>query len=297
MGMITVRPVATYSGSNWTKSGGYEGSTYHGILADNSDASYIYANTLDTAKNTWVLVATPAIPANAVITSVQTRIRLNSAAGYSTIMRIGYYGADSVTTYETFVAPTSTITTGGAVRTRTPNGAVWTMADVAATWSWIHPYGNYYSGNLNVFELYNDVFYNEAPVVTTTAPTGVIGQSSPSFTWTYTDPEGDPITRIAIKVFSAAQYNAAGFNPSTSMWTWASGEKTVSGGTTTYVSPGGSLVLPNGDYRAYIAVSDAGSDLGRGPGFYRWSAWSYSSFTVSVVPPVVPVLTATQETF
>jgi hypothetical protein len=87
-----------------------------------------------------------------------------------------------------------------------------------------------------------------------------------------------------VKIFSSAQYSAAGFDPGTSTSTYDSG----------YVfTTGTSVILPplvNGTYKVYVAVAQQVN------GAYQWSAWTPSAaYTLNITPPPAAAVTATVE--
>lgn len=181
--------------------------------------------------------------------------------------------------------PSSTISTfAGPSKATKSSGASWTTSDIDAIRLAVGAGFISTTDDMRVYEAYIDVTYNEAPVATVTAPaeaSTITNDSTPDVSWTYSDPETDPQERYRVKVFSAAQYAAGGFDPSTSTATWDSGN-VLSASTTVEVG----AVLPNDTYRAYVQVADVGSSG-------RFGVWDYNQFTVNVTAPPVPVLTAT----
>ena len=114
--------------------------------------------------------------------------------------------------------------------------------------------------------------------------TVVTSTSSPTIEWTYTDSDGDQQDYYQIKVYSTAQYSTVGFNPSTSVPVYDSGE-IASGDLSTGITDG--TLLVDGTYRIYIRAGKviAGNIL--------YSDWDYNQYVQDVVPPTVPTLTAT----
>lgn len=106
---------------------------------------------------------------------------------------------------------------------------------------------------------------NVPPTATVTAPTGTVLTTTPTVTWTYSDPESNPQSQYQVKIFSLAQYSIGGFNPETSPNTWDSG---VTAGAATSRVVGTPLV--GAVYRSYVKVSDANAGFG---------AWSFLGFT------------------
>lgn len=142
-----------------------------------------------------------------------------------------------------------------------------------------------------VAAVYVYVYYNVRPTVVVTDPvegSNLTLTNAPLIKWTYTDPDGDANHNSRVKIFSAAQYGAVGFDPETSVATQDSGDLGVG-----LVQWQSAALGDNGTYRAYVKVKD----------HLQWSLWDYNQFTVNIVPPGspgsqqpgAPVLTATEE--
>lgn len=121
---------------------------------------------------------------------------------------------------------------------------------------------------------------NTAPVVSVTAPASAATPTvRPAVTWQHTDAESDPQLTYRVKVFDAATYSAAGFDPDTSPAVW---DSTELAGNAAQITVGTDLV--NGSsYRAYVQTSQIG-------GVY--SEWAFSDFTVALDPLATPSLVA-----
>lgn len=113
------------------------------------------------------------------------------------------------------------------------------------------------------------VDYPADPTTTTTRPT---------VSWTYTDAEGDAQVTWKVKVFSAAQYGAGGFNPDTSTATWSGTGRILVNAVKIPID------LDNATYRAYVQVEDTSHLL---------STWAYKQWVQNVTRPVAPTITAT----
>lgn len=245
-------------------------------LSDNSDSTYM--DTTTAGNGGGVDLTTFTIPALAIVRRVTTRLR---AKGAGTI-QVNLWVGSSVIGNTTPIL-TSTITTYTVGSYTSPPGffgGPWSQAAIDSLQA------AFFSSDTSnqAMALYIDVVYNRAPTATVTGPTGTITSSSrPAVTWTYSDPEGDAQERYRVKIFSAAQYGAAGFNPATSTATWDSGQVLSAATTATPAN------LANGTYRAYVQVADVGSGG-------RWGNWSaFSGFTVNIPTPAAPTVTATAE--
>lgn len=260
-----------------------------GILSSLGLTSGTLANVNDGSDGTFMLwtgggnvvlgFANPSIPSDAQIKTVRLSYRVQTSSGTSFVTSRLYvtwpsgaykafgYGFVATTTIKQFVA---------TALASNPKGNPWLQADVNALAATI-----FVNPNTRLLDVWVDITYNVAPTVTVTAPTGLVATTiRPTLTWTYADADGNAQERYRAKVFSSAQYSAIGFNPETSTPVWDSGE---------VVSDAGGAPLPQNltnltAYRAYVKVSDAGSNG-------RYSAWAFSTFSTSVAVPATPTLT------
>ena len=162
-----------------------------------------------------------------------------------------------------------------------PDGGVWTQAKVDDLRAYLV---NTVSGQnvIRIAEVYVDLVSTAPPVASLSGPTGTITtDSEPDVTGSYSDAEGDPQDAAHVKIFSQAQYEAAGFNPDTSTPVADSGVMLTTKGIS-YNPP----TLPNGTHRAYARVRNNAVEGG------HWSAWAFSQFTLSVTPANAPTFTA-----
>lgn len=114
------------------------------------------------------------------------------------------------------------------------------------------------------------------PTVSVTTPTGVLPQSGPAPTvgWTVTGAESAPTPQrnYQVRVFTAAQYGAGGFDPSVDTATWESG---VVASDRLGVTVGEALDESTA-YRAYVRAHDG----------VTWSAYAYSAWSYATVPSI-----------
>lgn len=143
------------------------------------------------------------------------------------------------------------------------------------------------ASSLRVGEIYAEVLYATQPSVTVTAPTGTVTDTtSPTATWTYTEgTDGGPQSRARVKVFSAAQYGAAGFNPDTSTATYDSGEVLGSSVAHAFTS-----AIANGTYRCYVKAAQTINAVA------HWSEWDYEAFTMDAATPDAPTVATSAQT-
>lgn len=259
-------------------------------LSDNSDASSLQL--VDTppsgtvSSGGRVSFQDLSLPAGAVIEGLALRIRDNLNAGPGEPvwfggdplgLLIGLYRSGDLTPFLNgnhlpgWSAP-STITCIAF------NTGPWTDAQIDGMSVDLGMRGTNNGTVYRIFEVYLDVTYVAQPVLTgVTGPTGTITSNKPTVAWTdgALDSDGGARTNFEMKIFSAAQYGAGGFDPSVSTPTYTSGLQ--SGAATLWPV---TVPLPNATYRAYVRIAQTVN----GAPFY--SAWGFSTFTVnSPTPP------------
>ncbi len=119
----------------------------------------------------------------------------------------------------------------------------------------------------------------------TTATSGTVASTAASgVAWIG---DSKPQAKYQVRVFTAAQYGAAGFNPTTSPATWDSGLVVATDTTTAQITTDLTAAVT---YRAYVRTTTQplGIDV--------VSAWAYDQFTVDYTDPPAPTVTATWNT-
>ena len=268
--MTYVRLAPTSTGSN---SGSITGASVHAALSDNSDSTFV---TYDYGEASLLGFADLTLPSGAqlVFAQLMARCAKNGAAAARLDTNLNVDGNQSAQTAVTGTLPAEM---GGAAR---GYGAI-TDAGVDAA------IGGISCGSLSqliVYEASIRVLYYVKPTVTVTAPTGTVTTNEVTVEWSSVfDPDAVGPYSYEVKIFSAAQYGAGGFNPSSSTPTLF----------TSFASWQSSVLFANssladGNYRAYVRVAAANAtDL--------WSDWDYEAFTVDAPNPGVPTLTVTGE--
>lgn len=282
MATATLRPDGTRYNSGWTLS---TGSTAHTLVDDDplDDATYMQA-----APGAWLLVFTMGaltLPAYARVTSVAVRVRRKGDGAARFDVGLQYEPSPGVYVSQTLSVgeqPSSTITTknyGSLVVA--PGGADWDNDTIIPNLQVVVAAAD---TDVRVYEVYADVTYDEAPTCVVTSPVGEItGTQVPSVGFFYSDPEGAALERAHVKIFTAVQYNTAGFVPDISTAFWDSGEVL-----TTSPSVPVAVPVPNGDYHVYVRVADAGSGGRFGP-------WASAEFTMGGELPAVPTLSVSTD--
>jgi hypothetical protein len=184
------------------------------------------------------------------------------------------------------------VTATGTWRAKPPAaaGTEWTKSIIDLTQfyvNWSYSVGSVHA-NLRVSELYFDVDVRDQPVVTGITVADPTLTTRPTVSWQFNaNADGDLQTNVQVKIFSAAQYGAGGFDPATSAATWDSGLVPTNNSTLVV----GVDLLNGTTYKAYVAVAQDWN-----AGTFWWSTWGVSSaFTVNLLPPPMPSLVATPD--
>jgi hypothetical protein len=298
----TLRPATLLdSAGGWFNNGG--AASLPAALADDNDttAARLPATSIPNSYFRVGLTALSALPALAQIRYVSVRARVveTPPAGDSFFCQVftsnaygqagvGPGGGVSQMPGPNMTAVTTNVTVG--TLPNNPSGASWQAADLAGT-SILIAYtsppsapGAASAQTADVFELYVDVSYNQAPTFSITSA-ATFATSRPTFTGTYSDPEGDGQERIWVKVFTAAQVTAWGGTPAPDTTTpfLDLGERYSGTPSVTAASD-----IPDGSYWLYAKVADVGSSG-------RYSAYATQSFIVATAGPAVPTITATAD--
>lgn len=286
MAVVTLTPNGVKSGaSNYTITGGSP--SINAALSDGSDATYIRRTSTTTTTSVQVRFSTTSLGATQRIWRWRQRIRCQTPTADSSVW---YEIGTSTSTDPDMIFSLGVLSyTRNGVRSLATyedgwsyygafgnNNDTWTQEEIDGLVCKITDYAPAGADRAYTYELYLDLDIRNQPTTTVSAPTGVQTTARPTVTWTFSDPDGDPQASYTVKVFSADQYSAAGFDPETSTPTWSTSAFTDD------LSVAVGSDLPNGAYRAYVKVG-------------KWtyptmfsSAWAYSSFTVSVAVPTIP---------
>ena len=267
MTVTTIRPSDIQSTQGTFTAVG--GSSVRAVISDNSDASYSGMGLGGTYS--WLVInfTTFALPAGAVVRKVTNVVRGQQASG-PLGERLEFYRTGSGAH-----APVSAIVggiTSYANQASDSAGAqVRTQADVDGYQMVVIAPGPAYGWNIH--DVWADVDWLAAPAEpTVSAPAGTITTTNrPTATWTHNAPSAQAAYQL--KVFTAAQYSAGGFNPATSPATYDTG--IVAGAAASLDLP----TLPTSTtYRVYVRTAQLTN------GDLQWSTtYGFSEFTVNVV--------------
>lgn len=255
----------------------------HAALSDNSDASYVTIGAW--AGGTCIVeLTTQALGANDVTKSITPRLRGSHAGSLASLYYVLYSGGSPIagTAIVPALVPAATTFAGSAITVNL------TSAQVAALQAYLLLSNPAASTLGRAYEAYADLVWVAGAVTTITYPTGapVLAVSSITPTWTSVvdaDADGGSRDRYRLKIFTAAQYGAGGFDPETSAAFYDSGD---------VVSTNQSQVVPaltnSTTFRTYVKVGDSVN------GVAHWGAWQggagsqfSTSFTTANISTVV----------
>lgn len=271
----TLRPNGTASLLNNTVTGA---ASAHAATNDNSDSSY-FGPSGASAGNVYLDLGTVSLPAGSVTKQIRVRARGRGTGGWT-------YG-DLYHASEASVLSRVVVSAGdgSTVYDFSNSYAAVTLSQAQVDALKVKFVTSQFNTTARVLEVYADLVYVPIPVTTVGAvtPDPYTAATIVPISWVNTlDADGGAQTRYWVKVFTAAQYGAGGFDPETSTPTYDSGEQVSSIGTAD-VGP-----LSDGvTYRAYVKVAQTVN------GASLWSAWAYDQFDVSVTTSDVDTVTAT----
>lgn len=275
MSTTTATPDATVSNTGTLVGGA---GSAHATLADSSDATYVL---LYPGNQTWCTFGnpSPAVPAGARIIRLELLVRGYGQAFVGSLPVLqATVGNDDGNAARSAVPPTSTRNWVAVQYDGDHNPA-------SASFVVKNTGGN----AIAVMKATLTVVYAAKPVIDVTAPTGTLTENNrPTVTWANTtlDSAGGAPFSTRVRIFSAAQYGAGGFDPATST---ATVDTTISGGAASGGSWQPDVSLPDATYRSYAQVEQA-------PSWVSFpSDWNYEGFVVNVLQPGVPTATVTAE--
>jgi hypothetical protein len=282
----TLDPNADRSGAgDFTITG--SASTIALALSDASDTTFV-KRTSGTVTKSFVLdMDTYVLGVDEAVESVQVNVRMARPETASRVFVRQGVVTDAAAGVIRFGAPdqysgsVALSTLEGAPRINAPDGLPWDQTRLNNLVIQVTDYASASTAVSAVYELEAVATINERPSASVTSPSGTVADTSrPAVSWTYTDADDDPQSVYEVKVFTAAQYGAAGFDPDSSAGEWESGLVTSSDtGVTVPVD------LETGTtYRAYVRV---GHTLGSSNFI---SNWAFSQFVMDYAAPPSPQL-------
>lgn len=298
MPQITIRPNLTvWNGANTVV---VAAANIAAALSDNNVGSYVaveYPTDINNAAD-LELGDVGAIPDNAIITRVRARALIINVTALDNFDGSFISGVFWSQIHQFFGTAFNSQNQGTDSASGVEVAGPWlTMASPTLIWykdlinhMRIGIYGTWPNSSdpgqlAHIYELYVDVEYNLPPDVAIITPpdTSIVATDAPKYSWNFTDPEGDPQNTWQVKVFTAAQVAAFGFNPGFSGAYADSGIQ--SGSAQSWQGPS----LPNGVYRWYINATQ--TPMSGGPAGGVSTGWvDYAGFTVLALPIAPPTL-------
>lgn len=249
MPVQVLRPDGTVSLGNWAIVGP-TGSTLHGVLSDNNDATYIKVSTLSqlAAQVATMTVQDVSLPAFSKIFAVRVRIRQAKIQGgpgqppppqprphCGFLMRL-LIDILTMNIQKLFrdlfdwrcptkpspkptdpVPPKEWATVELSYSLQDPAGNEWTQASFNDFNVFLGRFDTN-TTELDIGEVYIDLDYNVPPTCVATGPTASVTDfTKATVTWTYSDPEGDKQDGYWVRIFTPDIYNASGFDPEKSL--------------------------------------------------------------------------------
>ena len=184
-------------------------------------------------------------------------------------------------TADQYAGSAALVTIPGAPRVNAPDGFPWDQTRLNNLVVKVTDYASASVARTGVYELEAVATINARPSASVTAPTGTVAdRSRPAVAWTYTDADNDAQSVYQVRLFTAAQYGATGFDPETSLAEYETG--LVDSSDPGFTVP---VDLDTGTtYRAYVR---AGHALGSGNFL---SNASFSQFNMDFASPPAPSL-------
>lgn len=272
MSVSTVRPSSTTHNGLSTPSTG----TRHGCTSDDSDSTYVNLNASPFSNALGLAFTPPSITSGSLVLYGVVRVRADSGGDTVTTLGTlanlgGTYG--SATIYVSGSDP-STVNAAGVFSSDKSTMEV-----------------SFWGGNVEIYEVYFDVYYVAPPSLTVSAPTGTLTDDNrPTVSWSATFDSLAPAQHdYEVKIFTDAVYGGGGFDPATSTPVAIASNSAAIPSTATLTEWASDVSLPNGTYRAYVKVASR-------YGYHTiYSDWEYSQFTINVSPPDPPAFSLTDQ--
>lgn len=273
----------------WTIVGGL--TSQAAVLSSGSDTNYLKAPADRHPGIVNFQQNTTQIPAGAVVTGVDViaRVSKGSVAPNPAGMAPQITFALERTGYQQIAAFTRTIfPTSASPQNFTVASFVKSAGKIPTAWD-VQELNlaqvKYYVNNAGVadtarlYQITLNVNYRTAPLVAVNTPTGNVFTPAPVITWSYTQTDGDAQSRADWAVFTAAQVNMPGFDPTVATPVQSG---YVLGDTAQAAM---SSALPVGSYYIYVSVTSV---------YGATSGWTGSrSFAVAAPSPGVPGIPST----
>jgi hypothetical protein len=286
MPISTLRPDSDLN-STWTRSPASGSRFDH--LNDNSDATSVTNPGIGPLTYQGVGMTTVSVTATQRVRAIQFRMRYQFlGAGYVELRfaSTGDVKSKNAITQQRSTSSGPPATVSSAWLATDASNNEWDQNALDTLGLRLYDGSTNVAARIAVHELYADVDVNNQPTVAAPTVTGNTTSSRPAVAWVFSDTEGDAQTAWQLKIFSAAQYGAAGFSADTSVSSYDSGVVLNAAATYTINKD----LINAVTYQAYIR---AAQDFN---GQKWYSAWAVSSpFTMAFEPVPQPTLTVTSD--
>lgn len=298
-GTFNSRPTGTVATTNLGLFGA-PAATAHGQTNDNLDTTWI--RVFNPATSYWeVILSFPTVTLAADEYIYRRRVRLRTSYDNN-----GAVGSPNVANWDVWMLNSGGIPVAmndhygpvgfGSQDPYTLNGGWKQPSNAAVAWKQadlntprVHIYG--FIGTTaffpRIYEVYLDREIKTLPTTTVSAPTGTQTVSTqPATIFTYSSVDNFAITAYQVKIFTAAQYGAGGFDPETSTPFWNSGVVSVPDGRVPVAGVRPTIPLTNSTtFKSYVQVRNGGT---QNPNFTPKSLWVASpAYTQNVTDPSV----------
>lgn len=214
------------------------------------------------------------VPDGAVVTSVTVMLRAAKVGSGNRSVTINVVSADDQSRYTSrTLYPTTTITTYEiATYTHDPRGESWDVHRINKMHFRVFSYSRI-SDAIRCYKFYAQVNYKIRPTITVEQPSGTVYTPSPTVAWTYTHADGDAMSRVDYKVFTAVQVADVAFNPDSTAPVYST---SVTGDVPSAILP--TSLNPDAYYVYVRGVSVFGAK----------STWVGRAFSVQGPAPAIP---------
>lgn len=263
MAVVIVKPNGNNGASGWTATGG----SLHGVVADDSDATYL--TSIFTPNRLTLNLAAPSIPGGAMVKAALLALRSAYVGAPGVTSGKVRCDGDSTDFVQQITWPSPTVAFPAAL---TSDEGALDIDNIAIELAFAA------SARLHEFALH--VVYVPKPVIDAVGPTGTLTTDNrPTITWTNVlDAHGGEQTRYQVKIYDATTHGGFGsVNPNT---TPPFAQSEILAGNATSWRAG--TPLPDDGYRAYVRCGQTVN------GIIHWSDWDNVNFTVDVNRPGVP---------
>lgn len=245
------------------------------FLSDSSSTTWVQATTLASGKAEFSSGLGNVTTGGSAIVRLRPGIRVSRGDGKKTFFAFSGYNW-------TAIFPSASAETTYYGGWQTTGGDPWTSAQANALKLSLWTVSTAQRVTRAWFE------YDLASVPAGTPVVTSATTDKPEITWTFSDGDGGAQASAVVKVFSAAQYGAGGFDPDTSASLWS----TVVAGTSLSATPSSPIVTNGLVYKPYVRV------VKNVYGAAVRSSWTASAAasTATFTAPTAPTLQLTWDT-